>query len=232
MNAAEILQTVMLSVGIGLISTLANLPAALILSWLLARHNFRGKTLVEGFINLPLVMPPVTTGYVLLLLLGRNGLVGSLLFNAFGIRIAFTTAAAVIASMAVSFPLITGNIKAAMEMTDRRLDNAALTLGANRTAVFFKITLPLVLPGIISGAITGFARSLGEFGATMTFAGNIQGVSRTLPLSVYTWLQIPGREKESAVLVGISILISFLAMVLSGVFTRRIKSRRRQNNES
>ncbi|MBN1648063.1 MAG: molybdate ABC transporter permease subunit [Spirochaetales bacterium] len=225
MNVPDILQTVSLSVVIGLVAILANLPAAIAVSRILTRSNWKGKPIIEGIINLPLVMPPVTIGYLLLLLLGKHGPIGSILFNLFGIRIAFTTAAAIIASMVVSFPLVAGNIRASLEMLDHRFENAALTLGAGRIAVFFRITFPLILPGIISGAITGFARSLGEFGATMTFAGNIQGVTRTIPLSVYSWLQIPGKERESAILVGISVLISFLAMLLSGIFAKRIKRR-------
>ena len=213
--------TILLSVKFGLIAALINIPFAVAVEYLLARHEFRGKTLIEGAINLPLVMPPVTTGYLLLIILGKNGLIGSLLFRAFGLRIAFTGAAAVIAAMVVSFPLITRSIKISMEMIDKRLENAALTLGAGRLSVFFRITLPLILPGLLNGAILGFARSLGEFGATMTFAGNIEGVTRTIPLSVYSMLQIPGRENEAAKLVAASILISFAAIFFSSMMTRK-----------
>ena len=230
MNSAELFEVVTLSVRVGLISTLANLPLALIAVFLLTRFNFRGKALIDGIINLPLVMPPVTTGYLLLILLGKNGPIGSILFDAFGIRIAFTTAAAVIASMVVSFPLVAKNLKVSMEMVDTRLEKAALTLGAGRLAVFFRITLPLIKPGIISGLIIGFARSLGEFGATMAFAGNIRGETRTIPLSVYSFLQIPGKEKEAAILVGVSVFISFLAMFLSTFFTRKSQKQKRGHN--
>ncbi len=218
--------TILLSIRIGLLATAINLPIALGVVYLMTHGTFKGKSLLDGIINLPLVMPPVTTGYVLLFLLGRKGLFGSVLFSLFEIRIAFTTIAAVIASMVVSFPLITRSIRISMEMVDPRLEKAALTLGAGKDAVFFRVTLPLVLPGVLNGVVLGFARSLGEFGATMTFAGNIQGVTRTIPLSVYSFLQIPGKEKEAGMLVLISIFISFLAMFLSSLFNA--KSRRRQ----
>ena len=221
MSSHEVISTVLLSVRIGVLATLINLPIALSLMYLMTRFSFRGKGLIDGIINLPLVMPPVTTGYVLLFILGKKGLIGGVLFSMFGIRIAFTSAAAVIASMVVSFPLITRSIRISMEMIDSRLENAAKTLGAGRAQVFLRITLPLVMPGIINGMILGFARSLGEFGATMIFAGNILGRTRTIPLSVYSYLQIPGKEREAAVMVGISVIISFAAMFLSHKFTAR-----------
>ena len=172
-------------------------------------------------------MPPVTTGYLLLFILGKKGLIGAVLFSAFGIRIAFTQAAAVLASMVVSFPLITRSIRISMEMVDPRLEIAAYTLGANRVETFRRVTLPLVLPGMINGVILGFARSMGEFGATVTFAGSIAGETRTIPLSVYSLLQVPGKEKEAALLVGISIIISFLAMFLSSALSEKLQ----KNNE-
>ena len=226
MDGAAFFETILLSLNIGVISTAANLPLAVGAVFVLTRFDFRGKTIVDGLINLPLVMPPVTTGYLLLIVFGKNGLIGSVLFDAFGIRIAFTTAAAVLASMVVSFPLIVKNIKVSMEMVDTRLEKAAMTLGAGRVAAFFRVTLPLIKPGILSGMIVGFARSLGEFGATMTFAGNIQGETRTIPLSVYSFLQIPGKEKEAALLVAISICISFLAMLLSNSRILGVRKRR------
>ena len=221
MSSHEVISTVLLSVRIGVLATLINLPIALFLMYIMTRHNFRGKGFLDGIINLPLVMPPVTTGYVLLLILGKKGLIGGVLFSLFGIRIAFTSAAAVIASMVVSFPLITRSIRISMEMIDTRLENVARTLGAGRKDVFLRITLPLVMPGVINGMILGFARSLGEFGATMIFAGNILGKTRTIPLSVYSFLQIPGKEREAAFMVGISVIISFVAMFLSHRFTAR-----------
>lgn len=215
------ISTILLSVKFGLIAALINIPAAVAVEYFLTRYEFRGKTLIEGFINLPLVMPPVTTGYLLLIILGKNGFIGSVLYSAFGIRIAFTGAAAVIAAMVVSFPLIARSVKISLEMVDRRLESAASTLGAGKLSVFFRITLPLILPGLLNGMILGFARSLGEFGATMTFAGNISGVTRTIPLSVYSMLQIPGRENDAAKLVTVSVIISFGAIFISSLLNKK-----------
>ena len=161
MDGSDILSAVLLSLKIGVVGTVLNLPLALVLVYLLTRHEFRGKTILEGIINLPLVMPPVTTGYLLLFILGKHGLLGSVLFKAFGLRIAFTTAAAVLASMVVSFPLVIRSIRISMEMVDPRLERAAFTLGAGKTQVFFRVTLPLVMPGVVNGMILGFARCLG-----------------------------------------------------------------------
>jgi len=229
-NGADIFDTLGLSLKVGLLATLLNLPVALGVVYLLVNGRFRGKDLLEGFISLPLVMPPVTTGYVLLFILGKRGLVGSVLFSLFGIRIAFTTAAAVIASMTVSFPLIVRSIRLSMDMVDVRLERAAMTLGADRISVFFRVTLPLILPGILNGAVLGFARSMGEFGATMTFAGNIKGETRTIPLSVYSLLQIPGRENDAALLVVISLVVSFGAMFFSSRLSRKSHYRKERND--
>lgn len=205
----------LLSVKIALLATLLNLPAGLLISYALTRCTFRGKALVEGLIQLPLVMPPVTTGYLLLLLLGKEGLLGMPLFRLFGIRIAFSTAAGVIAAMVVSFPLLVRSIRLSMDMVDPRYEAAGSTLGAGKWEVFRRITLPLILPGILNGAVLGFARSMGEFGATMIFAGNIQGKTRTIPLAVYSALQVPGREREAVLLVAFSALVSFAALFIS-----------------
>lgn len=231
MDFSEVFTTLILSVRIALLATAFNVPAALLTVYL-TRHEFKGKNLLDGFINLPLVMPPVTTGYLLLYILGRRGFVGSLFETLFGIRIAFTTAAAVIAAMVVSFPLIVRSIRISMDMVDPRFERAALTLGADKKAVFFRITLPLILPGLINGVVLGFARSLGEFGATVTFAGNIEDISRTIPLSVYSLLQVPGKEKEAGVLVLLSVLISFAAMFASSYLNEKLQKRRRKQYES
>lgn len=232
MNYYDLANTILLSLKTGFLATAINLPIAIALSSLLSRHQFHGKVILDGLINLPLVMPPVTTGYLLLFILGKKGLIGSILFSCLGIRIAFTSAAAVIASMVVSFPLVTRSIRISMEMVDQKLEQAAFCLGAGRIDVFFRVTLPLILPGILNGAILGFARSLGEFGATMTFAGNISGETRTIPLSVYSMLQIPGRERDAAILVVISIIISFVAMFLSSIINRNLRQGKFIANES
>lgn len=228
MSQSDIIDAILLSVKIGSLATIINIPLAMMAAYVLTRFNFKGKAILDGLINLPLVMPPVTTGYLLLFILGKRGLIGSFLFSRFEIRIAFTTAAAVIASMVVSFPLVARSIRISMEMLDKKMEDAARTLGAGRIAVFFRITLPLILPGTVNGAVLGFARSLGEFGATMTFAGNIRGETRTIPLSVYSLLQIPGKEKDAGVLVLLSIVISFAAMFLSSAFNGK-KTRRKKD---
>ena len=182
--------------------------------------------------HLPLVMPPVTTGYLLLILLGRNGLLGGWLYDAFGLRVAFTTFAAVLACTVVSFPLVVRSIRLAFEYADPGLEAAARTLGAGRARVFATISLPLALPGLVSGAVLGFARSLGEFGATITFAGNIPGSTQTLPLAIYSNLQVPGREREAAVLVLFSIVISFVALAASAALGGRRAVRERNAHAS
>lgn len=220
----EILYTVVLSIRIGLIATLINLPIAFLLSYLMSRKVFYGKSVVDGLINLPMVMPPVTVGYLLLIVLGKNGFIGSYLFELFGIRIAFTTTAAIIASMIVSFPLLARSIRVSIDMVDINLERAALTLGASKIKIFYTVILPQIKSGVISGTVLSFARCLGEFGATMTFAGNIENETRTIPLAVFAKLQIPGREKEAAFLVMISILISFIAMFLSSIVEKKGRS--------
>ncbi len=220
----SVLVTVLISIKIGILATVFNIPIAVIISYFMGRYNFKGKQIIDGIINLPLVLPPVTTGYILILIFGKYGIIGSLLFNLTGIRIAFTQTAAVISSMVVSFPLIVRSIRISIEMIDQKLEVASMTLGANKIETFIRITTPLILPGLISGFILGFARSMGEFGATITFAGNIEGETRTIPLSVYSLLQVPGRENSAALLVVISVLISFLAMFGSSVINKKLSS--------
>lgn len=199
MNSPQLLATVWLSIKIALIATIINLPIATFISYFMARKEFRGKNIVDGVINLPLVLPPVTTGYLLIIVLGKYGIIGSFIYRFTGITIAFTQSAAIISSMVVSLPLIIRSLRISIEMVDTKLENAAKTLGAAPLDVFFRILIPMIMPGIISGAILGFARSLGEFGATITFAGNITGETRTIPLSVYSLLQVPGRENDASV---------------------------------
>ena len=189
--------------------------------WLLARTRFPGKSLVDAVLHAPLVMPPVVTGYLLLMLLGRRGLLGEVLYNYFGVSLAFTWMAAVIASAVMAFPLMVRAVRVAMEMADPKLEEAARCLGASPWRTFLTVTLPLARPGIVTGLVLAFARSLGEFGATIVFAGNIQGETRTLPLAVYNYLQVPGGDAASLRLVLISIVLSLGALVVSEVMSRR-----------
>ncbi len=224
MNISEVeAQAIILSVKAAIYCSVISLPLALAVGYLMARHNFHGKFIVESIIHLPLVMPPVTTGYLLLLALGSKGLVGEWLSDTLGIKIAFTFQAAVIASVFVSFPLIVRSIRTSMEMVDTGLEEASRILGASKIRTFFRITVPLALPGIISGTILAFARSLGEFGATITFAGNIIGETQTLPLAIYAHMQIPGQEYATLRLVIISIVIAFVAMALSEWYIKKMK---------
>jgi len=201
------------------------LPIAVLMGWWLARKTFRGKSLIEGFINLPLVLPPVATGFILLLLLGTKGLIGHWLNELFGIRIAFTYYAAVIASMIVSFPLAVRTIRLSIEMVDPGFEEAAKTLGASTFQSFVRVTLPLALPGIISGFVLSFARSLGEFGATIIFAGNISGETQTIPLALFNQIQMPGMESSAFRLLLVAVLFSFLAMAFSEYLVKKLHKR-------
>jgi len=210
-----------ISLRVSLLCALISLPFAVVLGWLLARKNFRLKPIFEAFLHVPMVMPPVTTGYLLLLVFGANGLFGQFLNEYFGIRIAFSFSAAVIASVIVSFPLAVRAVKQAVEMVDERLEDAGAILGAGRLKVFFTITVPLAFPGILSGFLLSFTRSLGEFGATITFAGNVFGETRTIPLALFSAMQTPGKEGEAFRLMLLSIIISFVAMLVSELVNRR-----------
>ncbi len=226
-NDAE-LQAIFLSIKVAVYCSLISLPLALWVGYKMARYNFYGKSVIESIIHLPLVMPPVTTGYLLLLLLGSKSLIGQWLMDRFDIKLSFSFQAAVIASVFVSFPLIVRSVRTAMEMVDTGLEEASRMLGACKIKTFFKITVPLALPGIISGTILAFARSLGEFGATITFAGNIEGETQTLPLAIYAYMQVPGKEDPTLRLVIVSIVISFVAMTLSEWYIKKIKNDRGQ----
>lgn len=189
--------------------------------WLMARKSFIGKSVVDGLVHLPLVIPPVVVGYVLLLGFGTQGFIGKWLYEVFGISIAFTWKGAVVASAVMGFPLMVRSVRLSMELIETRLEDAARTLGAGPLRVFLTITLPLALPGIITGSILSFARSLGEFGATITFVSNIAGETRTLPLAVFTYTQIPGGEGPALRLVVLSVLLAFSALIVSDVTARR-----------
>ena len=189
--------------------------------WLLARVRFPGKALLDAVLHAPLVMPPVVTGYLLLLLFGRRGMLGDVLYRYFGVSLIFTWKAAVVASAVVSFPLMVRGVRVAIEMADPRLEAAARSLGAGPLRTFLTITLPLARPGIVTGLVLAFARSLGEFGATIVFAGNIQGETRTLPLAVYSYMQIPDSDAAAMRLVLVSILLSLGALAVSEFMSRR-----------
>ncbi len=221
-NNAE-LSAFYLSIKVALYSSLTALPLAIGIGYGIARFSFRGKSVVESILHLPLVMPPVTTGYLLLLFLGTQGPVGRVLYEVFGIRLPFTFAAAVISSIIVSFPLMVRSIRIAMEMGQQDLEEASYMLGHGPVFTFSKITLPLAVPGIISGFILAFARSLGEFGATITFAGNIEGETQTVPLAIYAHMQVPGMEGATLRLVMVSALIALAAMIIAEWLLKRMK---------
>ena len=222
--SAEELNAVALSIKVGIWSVAAGLVPAIALAHLLARSSFRGKSILDAFIHLPLVLPPVVTGYLLIITLGRYTFLGGLL-QSMGIKFAFNWKGAVIASLVMSLPLMVRAIRISIEAVDRGLEDAARTLGAGNFRIFMTITLPLSVPGIISGSILGFARSLGEFGATVTFVANIPGETQTLPLALYSYTQMPGGEMMAARLCAVSITIAVAALVVSEIFARRAAGR-------
>lgn len=201
-------------------TALSCLPGVLI-GWLLAKKAFIGKSLLDSLVHLPLVLPPVVPGYLLLLLLGRQGVLGKWLYEEFGLSIAFTWKGAVLAAMTMAFPLMVRAVRLAVELVDTRLEQAALSLGAHPVRVFLSVTLPLSLPGVLTGMILTFSRSLGEFGATITFVGNIAGETRTLPLAIYSATHMPGGEGPALRLVMLSLLLAFGALMASDYLARR-----------
>lgn len=219
------IEALKLSLRVGLWCVAISLPFGIACAWVLARMEFPGKTLFDGLIHLPLVLPPVVVGYALLVLFGRQGPLGSWLTTNFGIDIAFTWKGAVVASAVMAFPLMVRAIRLSMEAVDPGLEAAARTLGAGRLGVLFSITLPLAWPGILTGMVLAFARSLGEFGATITFVSNIPGETRTLPLALYGLTQVPGSEAAAMRLVVISTIIAFAALIASEIVARRIRKR-------
>ena len=218
----EILQ---LSLKVAFWSVLCSLPIAVAVAMLLARSNFPGKSLFDAIVHLPLVLPPVVIGYFLLLLLGRRGPLGAVLEEYFGIVVAFRWTGAAIAAGIMGFPLMVRAIRLSIEAVDGGLEAAARTLGATRWRVYATVTLPLALPGILTGALLSFARSLGEFGATITFVSNIPGETRTLPLAIYTLTQVPGGDAAALRLSVIAILLSVMALMLSEYFVQRAQRR-------
>lgn len=212
---------VALSLRVSLVAAALSLPVAYALAWLLARPRFPGRLLLDALVHLPLVVPPVVTGWVLLLLFGRSGPIGAWLEAWFGVTLVFKWTGAALAAAVMALPLIVRAMRLSIEAVDRRLVTAARTLGASRLRAFLTITLPLSLPGIAAGAVLGFARSLGEFGATMTFASNIPGETSTLPLAIHNALQLPGGEALVTRLSLISIALSLGALIVSELLVRR-----------
>ncbi len=217
---------VRLSLLVATTATLASLPLGIVIAWLLARRHFWGKSVLDTLVHLPLILPPVVTGYLLLLSFGRRGPVGSFLADEFGIVLSFRWTGAALACAVMGFPLMVRAIRLSIEAVDQRLEAAAGTLGAGPFWVFATITLPLCLPGIIAGAILGFAKSMGEFGATITFVSNIPGETQTLPSLIYTLTQVPGGDAAAMRLTLVSIAISMLALLGSELLARRIGRRR------
>lgn len=214
-----------LSAKVALWATALSLPLGIATAWFLARREFPGKLLVEVLVQLPMVLPPVVPGYLLLLLLGSHGPLGRWLLEHFGLQIAFTWKGAALASAVMAFPLLVQPVRLAFRMIDQRLEQAASTLGAPPWRVFLSITLPLATPGILAGAVLCFSRSLGEFGATMAFVGNIPGETRTLPLAIYSYTHVPDGEAAATRLVVLSILLAAGALLIAHVANRRAERR-------
>lgn len=223
-SAVEI-SVLVLSLKVAVFCTLGVAIPGVLTAWLLARKSFYGKSLLDGLVHLPLVLPPVVPGFLLLMLLGNRGLVGSWLHEIFGISIAFTWVGAVVASAVMAFPLMVRAARLAISQVDQGLEIAAQSLGASPLWTFLTVTLPLAMPGVITGMILAFSRSLGEFGATITFVGNIEGQTRTLPLAIYTYTQMPGGDVAALRLVVLSILIALGALMASEVLERRARKR-------
>jgi len=221
-------EAVRLSLKVGLWSMILSLPPGFFLAYVLARYQFPFKSLVNGLVYLPLVLPPVVTGLILLLLFGTRGPIGQFLENVFGITIAFRWTGAALAAAIMGLPLMVRAMRLSIEAVDRRLELAARTLGAGWWRTFFTITLPLSLPGVIAGAILSFAKSFGEFGATITFVSNIPGETRTLPIAIYSFLQSPGGEGPAIRLAVLSVLVSMVAIVGAEWMERRVTDRARK----
>ena len=221
MTAPE-LQALWLSLQVAATATLATLPVALLLAWLLARGRWPGKPLLEALVNLPLVLPPVVIGYALLLAFGRQGPLGRWLHEVFGLTFVFSFRGGVLAAAVMALPLMVRALRQALEAVDRGLEDAARTLGASRLDAFFSVTLPLAAPGLLSGAVLGYAASLGEFGATITFVSNVPGQTQTLPLAIYSALQSADGEAAALRLVACSVALAFAALALAHWGSRRL----------
>ncbi|SNR64829.1 molybdate ABC transporter permease subunit [Puniceibacterium sediminis] len=218
-------QAVALSLKVAFWATLTSLPFGLGVAMLLARGRFPGRQVLNGIVHLPLILPPVVTGYLLLLTFGRRGPVGGVLDQWFGIVLAFRWTGAALAAAIMAFPLMVRAMRLAIEAVDPKLEQAAGTLGASRWKVFVTVTLPLIAPGVIAGAVLAFAKAMGEFGATITFVSNIPGQTRTVPSAIYAFLQVPGGEESAVRLVIVSVTMAMLALLLSEWFARRVARR-------
>jgi molybdate transport system permease protein len=218
-------QALQVSLAVALRSALFSLPPAVCIAWLLTRRRFAGRFLLDALVHLPLVLPPVVTGYLLLLLLGVHGPLGGWLDRQFGLRFVFTARGAALATAVMAFPLMVRSIRIALEGVDTGLEDAARTLGAGSADRFFSITLPLMLPGILAGAVTAFAAALGEFGAVITFVGNVPGETQTLPLALYSALQLPGGEPVAARLATLSIALGLAGLVGAELLARAMRRR-------
>ena len=214
-----------LSLRIATVATLVSLPFGIAIGYGLARKDFWGKTLVDAVVYLPLVLPPVVTGYLLLITFGRKAPVGAWLADHFGIVFSFRWTGAALACGVMAFPLMVRAIRLSIEAIDRRLEEAASTLGANRMWTFVSVTLPLALPGVIAGMMLAFARALGEFGATITFVSNIPGETQTISAAIYTLTQVPGGDSAALQLVIVAVIISLAALIASEWFARRASAR-------
>ncbi len=222
LSAAES-EALRLSLSVATRSVALSLPLAILLAWILTRRRFIGRTLLDAFVHLPLVLPPVVVGYLLLLLFGTRGPIGSWLERVFGVELIFTRNGAALATAVMSFPLMVRAMRISLENVDSGLEEAARTLGAGAVDRFATITLPLMLPGILAGAITAFSAALGEFGAVITFVSNIPGETRTLPLALYTALQTPGGDGAAARLACVSFALGLGGLLLSEWFSRRVR---------
>lgn len=218
-------RAVALSLRVSFWATVVSLPLGIAVAYVLARYRFWGRQLLNGLVHLPLILPPVVTGYLLLLTFGRKGAVGAFLDQTFGLVLAFRWTGAALAAAVMAFPLMVRAIRMAIEAVDPRLEAAAGTLGASRPWVFVTVTLPLILPGIVAGAILGFAKAMGEFGATITFVANIPGQTQTLPSAIYAYLQVPGGDAAAFRLVLVAIAIAMLALLLSEWVGRSVARR-------
>ena len=214
-----------LSLKVAFWASFLSLPLALIVAWLLARRRFWGHGLLNGLVHLPLILPPVVTGYLLLIAFGRRGVIGAWLHEVLEITLAFRWTGAVLAAAVMAFPLMVRAIRLSFEAVDPKLEEAAGTLGAGRLAVFLTVTLPLILPGVLAGAVLAFAKAMGEFGATITFVSNIPGQTQTLPTAIYTFLQVPGGDATALRLVLVSVAVAMLALALSEWLARRVARR-------